>query len=227
MSFSKLPGTAAWRHGDEREGFEVVSITVSDASYRLDGHTAAVEGGQAWVVRYVISLDENWITKGRASGAGRARATASCGSSPMGRGDGTSTAPRRPNTTDVSTSTSSHRRSPTPFPCTAWTSGWVSRPKSRPCTSGPRILALSDSTSTTSGWTTTVRTSATTTARRTSASRPSSSTMNSGWYSNTRALRPASCDSAHQRKRRTPTQLRADVPPVPIGRACSGLPLSR
>lgn len=64
MSFRKLPGTAAWRHGDGREGFEVVSITVSDASYRLDGHTAAVEAGQAWVVRYVISLDEEWITKG-------------------------------------------------------------------------------------------------------------------------------------------------------------------
>jgi len=42
----------------------VVSITVADASYRLDGHTAAVEGGQAWVVRYVISLDEDWITTG-------------------------------------------------------------------------------------------------------------------------------------------------------------------
>ena len=64
MSFRKLPGTAAWRHGDGREGFEVVSITVSDASYRLDGHTAAVEAGQAWVVRYVISLDEDWVTKG-------------------------------------------------------------------------------------------------------------------------------------------------------------------
>ena len=64
MSFRDLPGTAAWRHGDGREGFEVVSISVADAIYRLDGHTAAVEGGQTWVVRYVISLDEDWVTKG-------------------------------------------------------------------------------------------------------------------------------------------------------------------
>jgi hypothetical protein len=64
MPFRDLPGTAAWRHGDGREGFEVVSITVSDADYRLDGHTAAVEDGQAWVVRYVISLDEDWVTTG-------------------------------------------------------------------------------------------------------------------------------------------------------------------
>ncbi len=41
----------------------MVLITLEDSGFRFDGHSAAVEGGEAWVVRYAISLDEHWITK--------------------------------------------------------------------------------------------------------------------------------------------------------------------
>ena len=207
MSFRKLPGTAAWRHGDGREGFEVVSITVSDASYRLDGHTAAVEAGQAWVVRYVISLDEEWITKGArvwgwSSTGHRERWVESDGS---GRWHVNGTpAPEYDGCIDVDLESSSVTNT---IPVHRLDLAVGRQPRSRPCMSGPWILALSDSTSTTSERTTTVRTNATTTAHLTSASRLSSSTMNSGWCSNIRASRPASSDSTHQIQRWAPDSI--------------------
>ncbi len=33
-----------------------------ESGHRLDGHTAAVQDGREWVVRYSMCLDENWIT---------------------------------------------------------------------------------------------------------------------------------------------------------------------
>jgi hypothetical protein len=61
-SFSHLPSTAAWRHRDARDGFEVVFLH-SDDGYIIEGHTAAVEDGQAWAVEYSITLDRHWLTK--------------------------------------------------------------------------------------------------------------------------------------------------------------------
>ncbi len=61
--FSDPPRIAAWQHRDARNGFEVVFLHVDDDGYRIDGHTAAVEDGQAWAVEYVITLDLDWLTK--------------------------------------------------------------------------------------------------------------------------------------------------------------------
>ena len=63
MSFGEFPASAAWRHHDAREGFEVVFVRVDRSGYRLNGHTAAIEGGQPWVVQYAISLDDGWSTR--------------------------------------------------------------------------------------------------------------------------------------------------------------------
>jgi uncharacterized protein len=57
-AFEQLPPTAASRHVDAREGFEVVFFRAGDDGYQLDGCTTAVEDGQAWVVRYEIVLDD-------------------------------------------------------------------------------------------------------------------------------------------------------------------------
>jgi uncharacterized protein len=51
-AFGQLPPTAAWRHVDAREGFEVAFLQTGDGGYRLDGCTTAVEDGQAWLVGY-------------------------------------------------------------------------------------------------------------------------------------------------------------------------------
>jgi len=63
MPFSDLPASAAWRHRDAREGFEAVFLAADGSGHRIEGHTAAVEDGQAWAVRYRIALDERWITR--------------------------------------------------------------------------------------------------------------------------------------------------------------------
>jgi hypothetical protein len=60
---------AAFRHRGAREGFEVVALEASRARVRLRGHTAAVEDGEAWSVRYLVELDEAWRTaRARVSG---------------------------------------------------------------------------------------------------------------------------------------------------------------
>jgi uncharacterized protein len=64
MAFAAPPEFAAWRHRDARDGFEVVFLRAGDGGYRLEGHTAAVEEGQAWAVRYRITLDPAWRTRG-------------------------------------------------------------------------------------------------------------------------------------------------------------------
>jgi uncharacterized protein len=69
MAFAAPPEFAAWRHRDARDGFEVVFLRAAGGGYHLDGHTAAVEDGEAWAVRYRITLDGAWRTRGaRVSG---------------------------------------------------------------------------------------------------------------------------------------------------------------
>ena len=58
-----LPSTAAWRHRDAREGFEVVFFRETADGYRCDGEVAAVEDGDAWAVRYTLVVDRGWTTR--------------------------------------------------------------------------------------------------------------------------------------------------------------------
>ena len=58
-----LPVSAAWRHRDSREGFEVVFPSTEDDGLRFDGHSTGVQQGQAWGVRYSILLDNGWHTR--------------------------------------------------------------------------------------------------------------------------------------------------------------------
>lgn len=38
-------------------------MSASEAGYRFDGRTTAVENGEAWTVVYCIDLDANWLTR--------------------------------------------------------------------------------------------------------------------------------------------------------------------
>ena len=58
----RVPRMAAWRHIDAREAFEVAFLTPSPSGLRIDGHTAAVEEGEPFAVRYAIHLDHAWRT---------------------------------------------------------------------------------------------------------------------------------------------------------------------
>ena len=58
-----LPPTAAWRHRDARDGFEVVFLRSGPAGHELEGATSAVELGEAWTVRYRIVVDLDWVTR--------------------------------------------------------------------------------------------------------------------------------------------------------------------
>jgi hypothetical protein len=60
---SHVPPFAAWRHHDARDGFEVVFFDQRRGGRRVSGHTAAVEDGEAFAVRYTIELDEAWRTR--------------------------------------------------------------------------------------------------------------------------------------------------------------------
>jgi hypothetical protein len=62
MSLVDLPAVAVWRHSGSREGYEAMYSRADDSGYRFDGHTVATEAGQAWVVRYAISRNKQWIT---------------------------------------------------------------------------------------------------------------------------------------------------------------------
>ena len=59
----RLPPYAAWRHREARDGFEVVFFESSDGGLRIDGYTAAVEGGEPFAVRYSIELGDGWRTR--------------------------------------------------------------------------------------------------------------------------------------------------------------------
>jgi uncharacterized protein len=60
---TELPVSAAWRHVESRAGFEVVFPSRDQVSLRFEGHSTAVEAGQAWGVRYSILLDPDWRTR--------------------------------------------------------------------------------------------------------------------------------------------------------------------
>jgi uncharacterized protein len=59
VAFLDFPPIAAWRHREARDGFEVVFFS----GRRVEGHTAAVEEGDAWAVRYSIELAPDWTTR--------------------------------------------------------------------------------------------------------------------------------------------------------------------
>jgi len=54
---------AAWRHQGARAGFEVVFLRRERSGYRVDGHSTAVQEGEAWGIRYELTLDEEWVTR--------------------------------------------------------------------------------------------------------------------------------------------------------------------
>jgi hypothetical protein len=58
-----VPGVAAWRHRDARDGFEVVFLRSGADGLRINGHTTAVEDGAAWAVEYEVELDPGWVTR--------------------------------------------------------------------------------------------------------------------------------------------------------------------
>jgi uncharacterized protein len=58
-----LPATAAWRHVDVRSGFEVLFLRRGADGYHLDGHSTAIEAGEAWGIHYSFSLDTSWATR--------------------------------------------------------------------------------------------------------------------------------------------------------------------
>jgi hypothetical protein len=61
--FRAPPRSAAWQHLEARHGFEVAFFSTDDAGTRIEGATTAVEGGEAWAVRYSIELDAGWRTE--------------------------------------------------------------------------------------------------------------------------------------------------------------------
>jgi hypothetical protein len=58
-----LPPSAACRHLGARDGFEVLFVRTEPGGYSLAGHSTAVEDGEAWAVRYDITVDSAWRTR--------------------------------------------------------------------------------------------------------------------------------------------------------------------
>jgi uncharacterized protein len=58
-----LPTTAAWRHLDARVGFEVLFLRGDTDGYHFEGHSTAVEDGEAWGIRYALTVDPDWTTR--------------------------------------------------------------------------------------------------------------------------------------------------------------------
>jgi len=59
----EIPAIAAWRHVDARVGFEVLFLRREGDRYHLDGHSTAVQEGEAWGIRYALELDTDWATR--------------------------------------------------------------------------------------------------------------------------------------------------------------------
>jgi hypothetical protein len=76
MDLAPLPATAAWRHRDARDGFEVAYFQVLDRGCRIEGLTAAIEDGVTWAVEYSIDLDATGATR-----SARVRGRSAAGSS--------------------------------------------------------------------------------------------------------------------------------------------------
>ncbi|MET8369593.1 putative glycolipid-binding domain-containing protein [Micromonospora profundi] len=62
MSFRSPPASAAWRHLDARNGFEVVYFRSGDG-HLMQGCTTAVEDGEPWIVDYTVEVDDSWLTR--------------------------------------------------------------------------------------------------------------------------------------------------------------------
>lgn len=60
---SELPTSAAWRHVEARDGFEVVFARHDGDGLRFDGHVSAVEDGVAWTVSYHVLVDAAWESR--------------------------------------------------------------------------------------------------------------------------------------------------------------------
>lgn len=58
-----LPATAAWRLLDAHVGFEVLFPRPEGDGYRFEGHSTGVEDGEAWGIRYVVTVDAGWVTR--------------------------------------------------------------------------------------------------------------------------------------------------------------------
>jgi uncharacterized protein len=63
MAFLQLPPSAAWRHRDARDGFEVVFARTGPTGHQFEGCTTATEEGHAWAVHYAVSVDTAWRTR--------------------------------------------------------------------------------------------------------------------------------------------------------------------
>jgi uncharacterized protein len=61
---AELPSTAAWRHVDVHEGFEVVFLRPEADGLNLTGHSTGIEDGQVWAVTYEMAVDSGWVTRG-------------------------------------------------------------------------------------------------------------------------------------------------------------------
>jgi hypothetical protein len=59
----ELPSSAAWRHLGVRDGFEVLFPRRGPIGYQFDGYATAVEDGEAWGIRYALTLDASWTTR--------------------------------------------------------------------------------------------------------------------------------------------------------------------
>jgi hypothetical protein len=58
-----LPATAAYRHLGVRDGFEVLFLRRDGEGYHLEGHSAGIENGEMWSIRYALTLDGSWVTR--------------------------------------------------------------------------------------------------------------------------------------------------------------------
>jgi hypothetical protein len=63
MTFASPPATAAWRHRDARDGFEVCFFERDGDGVVARGTTAAVEEAHGFAVEYEIHLDAGWRTR--------------------------------------------------------------------------------------------------------------------------------------------------------------------
>jgi hypothetical protein len=63
MPFADPPRCAAWQHREARTGFEVAFLRSDAHGCRVEGDTTAIEDGEAWAVRYDITVDPDWVTR--------------------------------------------------------------------------------------------------------------------------------------------------------------------
>jgi len=58
-----LPQSAAWRHVEASDGFEVLFPREDDEGIRLHGYVAVIEEGEVCGLRYSLRLDGDWTTR--------------------------------------------------------------------------------------------------------------------------------------------------------------------